>query len=48
VIFPPNSFLSAHRARIIELLTRFRVIYFARFFVSDGGLMSYGIDQAAL
>ena len=50
VIFPPNSFISAHRARIIELLTRFRVpgIYFARFFVSDGGLISYGIDQPDL
>jgi putative tryptophan/tyrosine transport system substrate-binding protein len=50
VIFPPNSFIAAHRARIIELLTRFRVpgIYFARFFVSDGGLISYGIDQPDL
>jgi ABC-type uncharacterized transport system substrate-binding protein len=50
IIFPPNSFLSAHRARIIELLTHFRVpgIYFARFFVSDGGLISYGIDQPDL
>ena len=50
VIFPPNSFIAAHRARIIELLTRFRVpgIYFARFFVSDGGLISYGIDQPEL
>jgi putative tryptophan/tyrosine transport system substrate-binding protein len=50
VIFPPNSFIAAHRARIIELLTRFRVpgVYFARFFVSDGGLISYGIDQPHL
>jgi putative ABC transport system substrate-binding protein len=50
VVFPPNSFIAAHRARIIELLTRFRVpgIYFARFFVSDGGLISYGIDQPEL
>jgi ABC-type uncharacterized transport system substrate-binding protein len=50
VIFPPNSFIAAHRARIIELLTRFRVpgVYFARFFVSDGGLISYGIDQPEL
>src|SRR5437762_135930 len=30
--------------------TRFQVpgVYFARFFVSDGGLMSYGIDQPDL
>jgi ABC-type uncharacterized transport system substrate-binding protein len=50
VIFPPNSFIAAHRARIIELLTRFRVpgVYFARFFVFDGGLISYGIDQPDL
>ena len=50
VIFPPNSFIAAHRARIIELLTRFRVpgVYFARFFVSDGGLISYRIDQPDL
>ena len=50
VIFPPNSFIAAHRARIIELLTRFRVpgVFFARFFVSDGGLISYGIDQPEL
>jgi putative ABC transport system substrate-binding protein len=50
VIFPPNSFIAAHPARIIELLARFRVpgIYHARFFVSDGGLISYGIDQPDL
>ena len=50
VIFPPNSFISAHRARIIDLLARFQVpgVYFARFFVSDGGLISYGIDQPYL
>jgi len=50
VISPPNSFVAAHRARIIELLTRFRVpgVYHARFFVSDGGLISYGIDQPYL
>jgi putative ABC transport system substrate-binding protein len=49
-IFPPNSFISAHRARVIQLLTRFRVpgVFFARFFVSEGGLISYGIDQPDL
>jgi putative tryptophan/tyrosine transport system substrate-binding protein len=47
LIFPPNSFTSAHRQQIIELVTRLHLpsIYFARFFVSDGGLISYGIDQ---
>jgi ABC-type uncharacterized transport system substrate-binding protein len=46
-IFPPNSFTSAHRPQIIELVTRLGLpsIYFARFFVLDGGLISYGIDQ---
>jgi putative ABC transport system substrate-binding protein len=47
LIFPPNSFTSDYRPQIIELVTRLRLpsIYFARFFVLDGGLMSYGIDQ---
>ncbi len=47
LIFPPNSFTSDHRPHIIELVTRLHLpsIYFARFFVLDGGLMSYGIDQ---
>jgi putative ABC transport system substrate-binding protein len=50
LIFPPNSFTSDHRPEIIELVTRLRLpsIYFARFFVLDGGLMSYGIDQPHL
>jgi putative ABC transport system substrate-binding protein len=50
LIFPPNSFTSDHRPQIIELVTRLRLpsIYFARFFVLDGGLMSYGIDQPHL
>jgi putative tryptophan/tyrosine transport system substrate-binding protein len=49
-IFPPNPFTSDHRPQIIELVTRLRLpsIYFARFFVLDGGLMSYGIDQPYL
>jgi putative ABC transport system substrate-binding protein len=47
LIFPPNSFTAAHRSQIIELLTRLRLpsIYHARFYVLDGGLISYGIDQ---
>ena len=50
LIFPPNSFTSDHRPQIIDLVTRLRLpsIYFARFFVLDGGLMSYGIDQPHL
>jgi putative ABC transport system substrate-binding protein len=50
LIFPPDAFTSDHRPQIIELVTRLRLpsIYFARFFVLDGGLMSYGIDQPHL
>jgi putative ABC transport system substrate-binding protein len=50
LIFPPHAFTSDHRPQIIELVTRLRLpsIYFARFFVLDGGLMSYGIDQPHL
>jgi putative tryptophan/tyrosine transport system substrate-binding protein len=50
LVFPPHAFTSDHRPQIIELVTRLRLpsIYFARFFVLDGGLMSYGIDQPHL
>jgi putative ABC transport system substrate-binding protein len=47
LIFPPNSFTADNRPQIIELVTRLRLpsIYHARFYVLDGGLISYGIDQ---
>jgi putative ABC transport system substrate-binding protein len=50
LIFPPSSLVASHRAQIIELVARHRLpaIYFARFFASDGGLISYGIDQPHL
>jgi putative ABC transport system substrate-binding protein len=50
LIFPPNSFTVANRAMILALSAwrRLPAIYFARFFVSDGGLISYGIDQPHL
>jgi putative tryptophan/tyrosine transport system substrate-binding protein len=50
LIFPPNSFTSNHRPQIIDVVARLRLpsIYFARFFVLDGGLISYGIDQPHL
>jgi putative ABC transport system substrate-binding protein len=46
LIHLPDVFLSAHRELTIELTARHRVptIYYYRFFVSSGGLMSYGID----
>jgi putative ABC transport system substrate-binding protein len=50
LIVPPDSFTAAHRAQIILLATRLHLpaVYFARFFASDGGLLSYGIDQPDL
>jgi putative ABC transport system substrate-binding protein len=42
--------LFTERKRIIELAGRYRfpVIYFQREFVTDGGLMSYGVDYEDL
>jgi len=39
-----------HRKRIIELTAKFRLptIYYFRYFVSDGGLLSYGPDEMAI
>jgi putative ABC transport system substrate-binding protein len=42
-----DVFTAAHRKQIIELAVRFALpaMYPYRYFVADGGLMSYGIDQ---
>jgi putative ABC transport system substrate-binding protein len=47
LIIMTDTFNAIHRKRIIELATRFALpaIYPYRYFVADGGLMSYGIDQ---
>jgi putative ABC transport system substrate-binding protein len=47
LIVMTDAFTSAHRKRIIELAARFALpaIYPYRYYVVDGGLMSYGIDQ---
>ena len=47
LIVMTDTFTSAHRKRIIELAARFALpaIYPYRYYVVDGGLMSYGIDQ---
>ena len=44
---PPNTTNNVHRALIIALAARHRLpsVYAFRFFVMDGGLMSYAIDQ---
>jgi putative ABC transport system substrate-binding protein len=47
LIVMTDTFTSAHRKRIIEVAARFSLpaIYPYRYYVVDGGLMSYGIDQ---
>jgi putative ABC transport system substrate-binding protein len=46
----PDSHNVVHRKRIIELTVKFRLptIYYFRYFVSDGGLISYGPDELDL
>ena len=46
----PDSHNVVHRKRIIELAAKFRLptIYYFRYFVSDGGLLSYGPDEMDL
>lgn len=47
LIVMTDVFTAAHRKRIIELAARFALpaIYPYRYYVVDGGLMTYGIDQ---
>jgi putative tryptophan/tyrosine transport system substrate-binding protein len=46
----PDSHNVVHRKRIIERTAKFRLptIYYLRYFVSDGGLLSYGPDEMDL
>jgi putative ABC transport system substrate-binding protein len=48
LIIDPEAFTSFHRKLIVELAARYRVpaIYPRRFFATDGGLASYGVDDA--
>jgi putative tryptophan/tyrosine transport system substrate-binding protein len=50
MVLPPDSTTVDHRNRIIDLAARHRVpaAYSFTFFVTDGGLMSYGTDQVDL
>jgi putative tryptophan/tyrosine transport system substrate-binding protein len=50
IILPPDSTTVDHRNRIIDLTARYRVpaAYSFTFFVTAGGLMSYGTDQVDL
>jgi putative ABC transport system substrate-binding protein len=47
LIVMTDAFTSVHRKQIIELAARLSVpaMYPYRYYVADGGLMSYGIDQ---
>jgi putative tryptophan/tyrosine transport system substrate-binding protein len=47
LLLPPDNNAIVHRDLIIALAARYSLpaVYFARFFVADGGLMSYGVDQ---
>lgn len=48
LLVTPDIFTAAHRQQIIALAARYRLpaVYAYRYFVTDGGLMSYGIDPA--
>jgi putative ABC transport system substrate-binding protein len=47
-IVPGNALNTVHRDLILKLITRYKLpaIYVDRFIVANGGLMSYGPDQA--
>ena len=48
LLVTPDIFTGAHRQQIIGLAARYRLpaVYAYRYFATDGGLMSYGIDPA--
>jgi putative ABC transport system substrate-binding protein len=48
LLVTPDIFTTAHRQQIIALAARYRLpaVYAYRYFATDGGLMSYGIDPA--
>jgi putative ABC transport system substrate-binding protein len=46
LILPPDTFMTVNHKLIIDLATRHRLpaIYARRFFATEGGLLSYGLD----
>ena len=46
LLCPPETFITVHRDLVIALAAKYRLpaVYAWRYFVTDGGLMSYGID----
>jgi putative ABC transport system substrate-binding protein len=47
LIFMTDAFISVHRKQVIELAARFALpaMYPYRYYIADGGLISYGADQ---
>jgi putative ABC transport system substrate-binding protein len=47
LIVNPEAFMATHRREIIALAARYSLpaIYFRRNFATDGGLVSYGVDD---
>jgi putative ABC transport system substrate-binding protein len=50
LLVPPDIFNTVHRDRIITLAAQYRlpVIYPYRYYVANGGLLSYGVDPSDL
>jgi putative tryptophan/tyrosine transport system substrate-binding protein len=50
LIVPSDIFTRSHRKQIIELTAQYRLptIYTLRYFVTDGGLLSYGVEPLDL
>jgi putative ABC transport system substrate-binding protein len=50
VVVAPDAFFASHSAEIIALAERFRLpaVYPYRYYVAEGGLMSYGVNNVDL
>src|SRR5262249_21729332 len=50
IIAPPSNITSVHRRLIFDLVGRHRLpaVYPYRYFATEGGLMSYGVDLSDL
>jgi len=50
LVVMPESFTGSHTVQIVTLAERFRLpaVYPYRYYVAQGGLLSYGIDSADL